>query len=285
METIGQQKLWTFLSSSPEAQSAKCADVRRDGGHGVRSFIELATKVAELQFRNRDYVLLYRGQTADHRNSKGNTSLKPSIFRSGAHNPSRQTLHARFALLQRAEQHLITLYIQSGFLGKERLQRLRLIRWSILQHYGVSPTPLLDVTHSLRIAASFATHCATADSFIFVLGVPYLGGGLTASSESGLQAVRLSSVCPPAAVRPHIQEGYLLGEYPEVSGLDQQALYAHYEIDFGRRLVAKFRFNPGSFWRDDSFPLIKESALYPSKAQDPLLRLAVDVQELMQLDP
>jgi len=28
--------------------------------------------------------------------------------------------------------------------------------WAILQHYGVCDTPLVDLTHSLRVAASFA---------------------------------------------------------------------------------------------------------------------------------
>ena len=45
-----------------------------------------------------------------------------------------------------------------------------------------------------------------------MLGVPNLSGAITASAEAGLQIVRLSSVCPPSAVRPHIQEGYLLGD-------------------------------------------------------------------------
>ena len=43
--------------------------------------------------------------------------------------------------------------------------------------------------------------------------------------------IRLASVCPPEAVRPHIQEGYLLGEYPEIADYEQKALYPHYEID------------------------------------------------------
>ena len=112
-----------------------------------------------------------------------------------------------------------------------------------------------------------------------MLGVPNLSGAITASAEAGLQIVRLSSVCPPSAVRPHIQEGYLLGEYPEMAGYEQKANYFPYEIDFGRRLVAKFAFNPATFWKGDNFPKVARKALYPSAKNDPLYQLALDVKE------
>lgn len=112
-----------------------------------------------------------------------------------------------------------------------------------------------------------------------MLGVPNLSGAITASAEAGLQIVRLSSVCPPSAVRPHIQEGYLLGEYPEMSGTEQKENYFPYEMDFGRRLVAKFAFAPASFWKNDNFPQATKSALYPSEKSDPLFRLALGVKK------
>jgi hypothetical protein len=165
-------------------------------------------------------------------------------------------------------------------IGVERLERHRILRWSILQHYEVCPTPLLDVTHSLRIAASFASLPAPGAElgeqvFIYVLGVPNLSGAITASAEAGLQIVRLSSVCPPQAVRPHIQEGYLLGEYPEITGYKEKARFEPYEVDFGLRLVAKFWFDPHIFWRQAAtFPMVPREALYPSGADDPLYTLA-----------
>jgi len=152
------------------------------------------------------------------------------------------------------------------------------LRWAILQHYEVCPTPLLDITHSLRIAASFASLDMPDKAYVFVLGVPNLSGAVTASAESGLQIIRLSSVCPPSAVRPHIQEGYLLGEYPEMADFQQKANYAHYEIDFGRRLVAKFCFTPRLFWKNDAFPRIKRPALYPSVNDDPIYQLTESVK-------
>jgi len=279
MENIGEQELWSFYDSSLDARRAKVSDVRKGAGHRVGSYLELATKVAELQFRNPDYVLLFRGQTGDYGNVKKNTSLKPSLFRPiGKKNPNASQLTQRFQILERAERELVVRYEQQKLLGVARLKRHRILRWSILQHYEVCPTPLLDVTHSLRIAASFASYPAQDDAFLFVLGVPNLSGAITASAEAGLQIVRLSSVCPPTAVRPHIQEGYLLGEYPDLGGYTQKELYHHYEIDFGRRLVAKFCFDPEKLWKNDDFPKVAHSALYPSEEEDPLCKLASAVK-------
>jgi hypothetical protein len=287
MDTLGQQELWSFFDARKLAQRIDTVTtVRKARGHRVNSFLELATKVAELQFRNREHVLMFRGQGSDHRNSKNNTTLKPSLFRPRSGTtapPNGGTLTRRFETLKEAERILIRKYQQASMLGAERLERHRILRWAILQHYEVCPTPLLDVTHSLRIAASFASQGAIGDVFLYVLAVPNLSGAITASAEAGLQIVRLSSVCPPSAVRPHIQEGYLLGEYPEMTEYGQKELYGHYEIDFGRRLLAKFLFDPTTFWKNDAFPLVMKKALYPPRQGDPLFTLAEEINS--DLDP
>jgi hypothetical protein len=175
---------------------------------------------------------------------------------------------------------LIDRYVASGLPDALRVKRQRIIRWSILQHYGVCATPLLDVTQSLRVAASMATHNNdTEEAFVFAIAVPNLSGAITASAEAGLQIVRLSSACPPSAVRPHIQEGYLLGEYPDFSDFRQQGEYSYYEMDFGRRLIAKFQFNPRTFWSSKNYPPASDEALYPKDHRDPLLQMAVEIQK------
>src|SRR5579862_8828734 len=283
VERIGQQEVWSFYDDQAKAREVKSVtEIRKADGHPVSTFFELAMKVAELQFRNREHVLLFRGQSADHRNRESNTSLKPSLFRpvpKTGRNPDEIVLVERFRKLEEAERALIIHYARQRLLGVERLKRHRILRWTLLQHYEVCATPLLDVTHSLRIAASFASQQSRGDAFLFVLGVPNLSGAITASAEAGLQIVRLSSVCPPTAVRPHLQEGYLLGEYPDMAGYNQKELYHHYEIDFGRRLVAKFRFNPRKFWKADTFPQVARKALYPTAAQDPLCKLAMTLRK------
>ncbi len=217
METIGKQKIWSFLDRSRDCQITTNTKIREGAGHKVSSFLELARKIAELQFLNRDHVLLFRGQGGDHRNVKGNTSVKPTLFRPVATgNPDRATLEKRFGILARAERALVGRYQSAGFRGLDRIKRHHVLRWSILQHYEICATPLLDVTHSIRIAASFASLSAkssakdsgkestNARAYVLVLGVPNLSGAVTASAEAGLQIIRLSSVCPPQAVRPHI---------------------------------------------------------------------------------
>lgn len=280
METIGEQQVWSFVGNGPIVP-ANCTEIRKAAACEVTSYLDLATKVAELQFRNRDYVLLYRGQRADHRNRSGNTSVKPSLLRApDGLNPLPDTLQTRYKRLEYAEARLGVAYADAGFIGRERLERQQVLRWSILQHYEVCATPLLDVTHSLRIAASFASDGADEYAYVFVLGVPNLSGAITASAEAGVQVIRLSSVCPPAALRPHIQEGYLLGEYPELVDYDQKKRYAHYELDFGRRLIAKFRFRPSTFWTNPAFPKVERSALYPD-GDDPLLKIAEYIKSLL----
>ncbi|MGH8092687.1 MAG: FRG domain-containing protein [Chthoniobacterales bacterium] len=287
METIGQQQLWVFRDGINDAVSIQKRAFRKEKAHYVASYLDLAKKVAELQFKNRDYVLLFRGQRHDIRNLQKFTTLKPSLFRprSGSRrNPDQEILTNRFDRLRAAERVLLQRYKGAALLGIERLERYQILRWAILQHYEVCATPLLDVTQSLRVAASFASLGANEEAFIFVIGVPNISGAITASAEAGLQVIRLSSVCPPAALRPHLQEGYLLGEYPEMSGYDQKELYKHFEIDFGRRLVTKFRFDPDKFWKHSgSFPAVARRALYPSESSDPLYSICLGVKSAIDI--
>ncbi len=251
MEIIGSQKIWTFSGDSARIDSLTCSAIRKQSAHRVRNYMELATRIAELQFRNRDFVLMFRGQNGDFRNRLGYTSLRPSLMRAASPNsvPTDNALQRRFEKLMAAERALLAEYERQKLLGRDRLRRQRILRWAILQHYEICKTPLLDVTQSLRIAASFASHSADREAYIFVLGIPNISGAITASAEAGLQIVRLASVCPPSAVRPHIQEGYLLGEYPECATVEQKDLYSLAEMDFGRRLIAKFRLIPPAFGR------------------------------------
>lgn len=245
----------------------------------VRSFLELTTLVAELQFKNREHVLLFRGQDKDYLNKAGNSTLKPELFRRiGLSNPGRDKLIPAFEKLRIKEQALVRCYTDAGFADSKRLTRQQILRWAILQHYRICATPLLDVTQSLRVAASFATHGNRSnEGYLFVIGVPNISGAITASAEAGLQIVRLASACPPTALRPHVQQGFLVGEYPDMRSMDQKGQYLANEIDFGLRLVAKFSFNLTKFWQGGSFPPVAEVDLYPSPEKDQLAGLAFQI--------
>lgn len=280
MEKIGTQKIWSYHDGINKPRPASNHKIRAGEGHVVTTYFDLAMKVAELQFLNREHVLFFRGQCDDYRSTKGNTMLKPSMFRlSGKRLPTAKILESRFERLNAAEASLVGLYRAAKFRGIDRLARHRTIRWAILQHYDVCATPLLDVSQSLRVASSFATASEINDfAYVYVLGVPNLSGAVTASSEAGLQILRLSSACPPEAVRPHVQEGYLLGEYPEVSDYRQNAKYSYYEMDFGRRLVAKFKLKVSGFWHSKNFPPVTSEGLYPKEHRDPLLAVIDEVK-------
>src|SRR5881394_3323646 len=106
MDTLGQQELWAFFDNSSEAKQVKSVTaIRKSRGHRVDSFLELATKIAELQFRNREHVLMFRGQDSDYRNAQNKTTLKPSLFRPRSGSslaPGEGTLMARFDNLRKA---------------------------------------------------------------------------------------------------------------------------------------------------------------------------------------
>lgn len=287
MHTVGQTPIWSYLDDSDILTKVDNRAVRKSGGHQVRSYLDLAKKISTLQFKNPEFVLFFRGQTADWPNRLGHSTLKPSLFRSriGSRDPaSEQLLRSRFDRLSLAEQLLVERYGQEDRKSDLQIRRHRLLRWSIIQHYEICVTPLLDVTHSLRIAASFASIGDEDTAILYVLAIPNISGAITASAEAGLQIVRLSSVCPPTAVRPHIQEGYLLGEYPAMTDFRQKQNYASSEIDFGRRLLAKFRFRPSDLWSSPAFPRVSPEALYPD-AHDPLIDVKSSIQKLLGPEP
>ncbi len=279
METLGEIRLRTFLANAWKMGGVTNHDIRRDAGTTVGSFAELVEKVAHLAFYNRDHVLLFRGQDRDYRNQAGNTTIQPSILRRAPRVTAgawRGTLFSRYEQLRRAEASLVAGWRTLQLPDARRLENHRSLRWAILQHYEVCPTPLLDVTHSLRVAASFATHGAKAqkshEAFLYVLAVPQISGAITASAEAELQILRLSGICPPTAARPHFQEGYLLGHYPDLQTAEEKERYDLYEVDFARRLLCKFRLDLRKFWTA-GFPLVPKIALYPTK-NDALLGLS-----------
>jgi FRG domain-containing protein len=286
MEKIGSQPIWSYFDETRTARAVSNRRICTGEGHTVRSYFELAMKVAELQFLNRDHVMLFRGQADDHRSQKNGTTLNPTLFRPDRGEPLRPAiLRARFERLKSAESKLVRLYRLAKFRGADRLARHRSIRWAILQHYGVCSTPLLDVTQSLRISATFAAERnRRGDAYLYVLGVPNRSGAVTASAETGLQIICLSSACPPEAVRPHMQEGFLLGEYPEVVEYDHDARSAYATMDFSRRLVAKFRLKLDRFWTTATFRPASWDAIYPRKVRDPLLPITDRIRREIESD-
>jgi FRG domain len=158
----------------------------------------------------------------------------------------------------------------------------------VIQHYGLWPTPLLDFTTSLRIAASFAFDFDPSrrgePPTLYAVGVRRLRSDLMALSSDDDQeradsmlTIRLNSVCPPSAKRAHFQDAVLVGHYPfERHHVDDPELSNSEAI-----LVAKCRLmnskgafwrSKRAFWRKKDFPIHSRRSLLPSPAADPLLR-------------
>ncbi len=234
-------------------------------GHVVSSYRELLKKVAALHFHNPRFKLLFRGQVKDHKlNIRGeqgvHSCLYPTIFRPHASKPRKELLDTRFQILLEAE----SLLRQKVF--DRAVRDHQLVRWAILQHYGVCETPLLDVTQSLQIALSFACGNGEDEGFLYILAFPQLTGPVSVALESLTQVIDLSPVCPPQALRPHFQTGALVGDYPAVTGRevshDGKGMIGN---SFACRLLTKFRLTNCQAWAPEGFSATPHDILFPDQ--------------------
>ena len=232
-----------------------------DDGYPVKTFRALVEQVAKLSFSNKDYLLFYRGQHSDFRNKANKSTFYPTIYR-GNH-LSKKKLETRFDTLKRASKVLAESFKTHKIEGHYELRRKKYIQWSILQHYEVTETPLIDLTQSLRVACSFAQlNNQNKNAFIYVFGMPYLMNRISINSEHDLVNIRLLSITPPTALRPYFQEGYLVGTDDITS-----SYYRKRELDLNNRLIAKFEIpNTDEFW-GEFFNKIPQDALYPKHDQ------------------
>lgn len=179
-------------------------------GFRVRTYRELVEKVAELCYWNKDYLVFFWGQTFDYKNKAGKSTFYPTIYRKDPLTENDRLY--RFRKLREASSILQQKLMDLDIPGWKEVSRWEVIQWSLLQHYEVTHTPLIDVTQSLRVACSFAQYeNDNDDAYIYVFGLPYLNSRITHSSEHELLYVRLLGIAPSIALRPHYQEGYLVG--------------------------------------------------------------------------
>jgi len=213
----------------------------------ISSYIELVKKVATLSFENKDYLLFYRGQKINYVNRAGNSSFYPSIYRTNNENLTKELLDIKFKQLEQASKLLIKkLESHKDIDGSlKELKNRKYIRWSILQHYEVCDTPLLDLTQSIRVACSFALLNNSSNGFFYVFALPYVTNRISINSEHDIVNIRLINICPPLAFRPYFQEGYLVGTDDITIDYNDRT-----DLDFKHRLVAKFELinNDNKFW-------------------------------------
>ncbi len=234
----------------------------------IPNYRQLVYMVAQIAYHNRQYSLFFRGQDKEFMDEKNRSTIFPSIYRMGAENKVSDTIANRLELLEKKTFYLRS--NRSSIGGDDTFTQYDPIKWAILQHYEVCQTPLLDLTNSLRVACSFALRDASDYGIVYVLGLPHVNGSISFYVEEELMILKLLAICPPKALRPHFQDGYLSGTFPVegVSILDtKDDIEKH---DFARRLIAKFRIPKERFW-DRDFTEIPKEALFPEN--DEMVRI------------
>ena len=256
MKSLGNNKLWSHLSlNSDERHRNK--EIRERRAVKIYTYRSLVPTVARIANHNPGHSLFFRGQDKDYKLESGASSCYPTIFRTGKTVMSITQLRERYAILDQCSEELVRRLTKKKIEGIARLRKFEEIRWSILQHYGVCGTPLLDVTHSLRVAASLALNNAKQRAYVLIYALPHAQGTITYSTDEEILNVRLLGACPSDALRPHFQEGFLVGTFPS------RVKRKHPSLDFGGRLVAKFEIPKKNFW-DKDFQEIPADALYPA---------------------
>jgi len=240
----------------------------------INKYSELVEFNAKIAYLNKDYLLFYRGQCQDYISKSGSSSFYPSIYRKEYLNP--MELKHLFSRLDKASNELKTIFKENNIEGNRELKHKKYIQWSLLQHYQICKTPLLDFTHSLHVACSFA-QCNNDSNygFVFIFGLPYITNRISINSEHDIVNVRLISISPPDALRPYYQEGYLAGTTDITDDYDQKT-----ELDFRNRLIIKIKIpNNISFWGKE-FNRIPDSLLFPTN--DEIINLLEPLKELLK---
>ena len=246
--------------------------VARQEAFPVPTYNELVKIVAELSYLNRDNLLFFRGQTRDHRNKAGASTLYPSLYRRNV--IPKAKLEYDFAVLKEISALLVEETKNYDRRAADEIRRKQYIQWSLIQHYEVYETPLLDLTQSLRVACSFAQADKDAkEAFVYALGLPYMPNGISINSEQEIINIRLLSACPALALRPYFQEGFLVGTADITDNYDDKN-----ELDFNRRLVAKFVIpNDESFW-EGNLGKIPEELLFLDEKNDVMHKICASIR-------
>jgi hypothetical protein len=239
-------------------QPASVAQVRENEGFKVKRFRSLVRCVAELGYLNQHFNLLYRGQDVDYKDKKGHSKVYPTIYRPDSGKPfiKKVTIQSRYERLKEIRK-ILRAYLKSLNL-QSRLLAYPEHDLALIQHYELHSTPLIDLTQSLRVAATFALNGRTS-GYIFVFGMPHTQGSISHFVDQEMVLVKLQNVCPPHALRPHYQEGYLVGKLPF-----NQTKEAGDNL--ARRLIGKYYLDNSDrkFW-DKNFLAIPEDALFPER--------------------
>lgn len=247
--------------------------VRASQGYEVKTFRDLINEVALVTINNRNYEMFYRGQSTDYLNNQGpiykdrkqKSTILPSICRPDLKEDGTPKYSVRKSTISERYKKLYSLI---EFVNKKRQSRYRdEYLMSLFQHYEIFPTPLIDITQSLRVAATFALK-KDNKGYVYVFGLPFPNQSISYYIDSGIILLKLQNIMNVDALRPRYQEGYLVGKFPFSS---QKTQYD----DLANRMVAKLYIDNtnGKFW-DEHFLPMPDDVLYPKN--DPIEKHLTD---------
>ena len=220
-------------------------DISAGAGTPVSGYFDLQRKVAMVASHNPRYFLLYRGQRTDHRwpyRKTPHSSLFASIYRPEV--PGHPLLGKSSARRWDALDLIVEIVRTYRSRSFTNVRAYREAVWALIQHYEIALTPLLDLTTSLRVATAFAFfpeyEAVGDDTFLYVFGLPNPYAGMSFCSDDHLSVVRLQSVVPGEVLRPHLQQAYLSGHFPESRQKNRH-------VNASGRLLAKFVLRRGPF--------------------------------------
>jgi hypothetical protein len=234
--------------------------VRASDGFSVTSFRQLMDEVANVTISNKSFEMYYRGQVIDYKNNQAKfyksnipkSIIFPSICRPEINEKGNPKYSIkRTQIINRYDELSKMIDLVRG-----RKSYFDEYYYSLFQHYEILPTPLIDITQSLRVATSFALR-NSKKGFVYVFGLPYPNQSISYFSDLGIVLIKLQNVVPVKAIRPRYQEGFLVGKYPirptKTKG-----------DNLANRMVAKFVVDntDGKFW-DKYFQPMPNEILYP----------------------
>jgi hypothetical protein len=243
-----------------ERLDATINKIRASDGFPIRNFRQLVNEVANVTLSNKKYEMYYRGQTTDYKNNQAKfykeripkTIIYPSICRPEKNEDGTLKHSVRKTQINKRYEELSKMIE----LVKGKRNYFNEYYYSLFQHYSILPTPLIDITQSLRVAATFSLRNSKT-GYLYVFGLPYPNQSISFYSDLDIVLIKLQNVCPPKALRPRYQEGYLVGKYPIRPTKTQSD-------DLSNRLVAKFFIDnrDGKFW-DKYFQPMPDEILFP----------------------
>ena len=235
--------------------------IRRSDGYPVKSYRDLVELTAQIAIWNKRYDMFFRGQTNDYKNKNDKSDIYPAICR-----PDRKIDGSYKASIKSItiEKRLDELNSFIEYLSKQEKRPFRIKRtknfiendYALIQHYGILPTPMVDITQSLRVAATFALRNSNT-GYLYVFGLPYPHGSISYFIDNNIALLKLHNSCPSNAKRPRYQEGFLVGRFPF-------SPYKSVGDNLATRMLAKFRLDNSDehFW-DGLFMPLPEELLFP----------------------